>query len=355
MDKKTLHSYIGEVRAVYSGHAADPEIAGNAASGGVVTALCEHLLRSGTIDGALVYRLCTGAEKPFAAPVIATTPEELRAAQGSIYFSFPPIGRETMELIHSFPGRLAVVGLPCTLKALRKMTEQSETLKQKLVLFLGLFCGHTSRQELLDQVLAMKQTDWKQVVSFRFRKGLWRGNAEACMKDGSVRTWPTSFYNLYQNLFILSHAPCMNCTDHFAETADISCGDIWRLKHRRDTVKRSIFAVRTPEAENAVNSALQQKELICSRETERDLFLANSRSAIFHKAIRARAAAGRLFGLRIAVPSGAPRARWNEFAAACIALGCYRLSISRNGKLLFRVPRFLLKGMLYLMKLLTSF
>lgn len=355
MDKEILHSYIGEVKAVYSGYAADPEIASNAASGGIVTALCEYMLRNNIIDGALVYRLCTGSEKPGAAPMIATTPEELRAAQGSIYFSFPPIGKDTMELIHSFPGRIAVIGLPCTLKALREMTEQSEELKQKLILFLGLFCGHTSRPELLDRVLVMKQIDWKQVVSFRFRKGLWRGHAEVRLKDGSLHTWPASFYNLYQNLFILSHAPCMSCTDHFAETADISCGDIWRIKHRRDSVKHSIFAVRTPEVENIVNGALQQKELICKRETDLDLFLANSRSAIFHKAIRARATAGKLFGVRISISSEAPQARWNEVAAACIALGCYRLSISRYSNFLFRLPRFLLKGMLYLMKILTSF
>lgn len=355
MKPERLSYYVGEVRAAYSGYAADPAVSGNAASGGFVTGLLSGMLRRGEIDGALVARLEVAGGRLRARVEIATDAEALRAAQGSIYFFFPVLTAETRQQLLDFPGRIAAVGLPCTIRALQTLLARDEALRAKIVLAVGLFCGHTSRPELIDRVLRKKAIDPAELASFRFRQGKWRGESAALLQNGEVRRWPTAFYTLYQNLFILSHPGCMNCTDHFAETADVACGDIWLWAHRHDEVKHSMIACRTAAGAAAVERAVAAGELLLKTETAETLFNANRRSCIFHKAIRARARVGRWFGVAVAVPPDAPPARWNELLAALTVIPLYKYSIGPNGARLFRLPRRLLKLWLYFFKLLTQF
>lgn len=356
MKPERLEYYTGRTDSLFSGYAADPAVRANAASGGIVTGLLSGMLARGEIDAALVWKLEIGDGGAMrAVPVFARSAEELAAAQGSIYFAFPPLGGDLLPRIRAFDGRLAVVGLPCAVSALRRLMEKDAELKAKIVLLAGLFCGHTSRPELIDAVLARKGVDRKELAAFRFRRGLWRGEAEAVMRDGSRRRWPTAYYNLYQNLFIQCHAPCMNCFDHFAEEADLSCGDIWTRAHRHDTVKNSVAAGRNEAGTAALERAWAAGDLLLRPEEPRLLFDSNRRGAVFHKAIRARSLAGRWIGLRIPVPGAARAARWNELLAAAMIVPLYRFSISRYGKILCRLPRIVLKGWLYAFKALTNF
>lgn len=355
MKPARLDYYTGKVDSLFCGHASDLTICGNAASGGIVTGLLAGMLGRGEIDAALVWKLVIEDGTMRAVPVFARSAEELAAAQGSIYFAFPPLGAGLVGQLRSFDGRLAVVGLPCAVSALRRLMEKDSVLKAKIVLLIGLFCGHTSRPALIDTMLDRKGVARRNLAAFRFRRGLWRGEAEAVMRDGSRRCWPTAYYNLYQNLFIQCHAPCMNCFDHFAEGADLSCGDIWTQAHRHDSVKHSMVAGRTAAGTAALERARDTGDLLLQPESQATLFASNKRAAIFHKAIRARSLVGRWVGMRIPVPAEARPARWNELLAAMMIVPLYRFSVGGHGKLLFRLPRIILKGWLYAFKALTNF
>ncbi len=302
MNKERLDYYTGKVKSVMSGYAVDPEISANAASGGVVSGLLAGMLARGEIDGALVYRSSVVGGKLHTESLIARTREELLSAQGSIYSFSPPLGRETMEQLRSFPGKLAVVGLPCAITALNKILESDRALREKIVLRIGLFCGSSSRPELLHRVLECKGIRMDDLKEFRFRRGLWRGHSEAVFHDGSRRTWPTGYYNLYKNLFILCHSHCMSCSDHFAEEADLSCGDVWLMKHRNDKIKHSIVAARSDGGHAALENARGCGDLFLQGGTQQLLLDSNKRAAVFHKALRARSGVGRLCRIPVRVP-----------------------------------------------------
>lgn len=354
-DSESHAYYTGEVKSVFTGYSAIPDIRANASSGGIVTGLFDGMLSRGKIDGVLVWQLAMENGAMRAIPQIACCREDLIAAQGSIYFSFPALTSEVMQQIRNFSGRLAIVGLPCTIKALRHMMKKDPVLKDKIVLLVGLFCSHTSQKKQIETVLTRKGIDLKKAVSFCFRRGNWRGEAEVVLTDGSRFCWPTSCYKLYQNLFIQCHAPCMSCSDHFAEAADVSVGDIWLMSHRSDKVKHSIAASRTDAGEMFLEQAQKEQELLLQPENPCLLYQANKRAVVFHKAIRARALVGRWLGMQIRVPENARRARWNEVLAAMMIMPVYRFSVSKRGAMLYRVPRIVLKTWLYGFKLLTNF
>ncbi len=346
-----LTDYTGPVREIRTGYCSDPEIAGNAASGGIVTGLLTDLLKQGKINGALLTRFEFREGKPEARGFIATTQDEICASQGSVYLSFPLLSRDSVAALRAFPGKLAVVGLPCQCSALRKLLERDASLWEKIVLIVGLFCGHTSQPELLLRVLRKKNIAPEEVAAYRFRRGLFRGEAVVTLKDGSQRRWPTAFFNLYQNLFILSAPQCSGCFDHYAECADISCGDIWTWKHRRDTVKHSIFCSRTEIGEQLLREAVANRVLTAETATHEELFKANIRAAIYHKAIRARAEALARCGKTIQIPPNARPARWNERLAARIAVRFQNMPPDKA----LAINRRILKFWLYLFKGLTNF
>lgn len=351
--KPALEYYTGSmIRQVYLAHASNHEIAGNAASGGVVTGLLVSMLEQRKIDGALVAvsDFSKNADQRFHT-IIAKSVQDLRRSQGSIYCDFRFLTPELIEQLRSFQGRLAVVGIPCQLKQIDGICNKYPEISEKIVLKIGLFCGHTSKPELLDHVLKKKGIDQGLIKSFRFRCGSWRGKAKAEMSNGDIVQWPTAFYNLYQNLFVAAPSRCINCFDHFAEEADISTGDVWCQKYRFAKIKPSMTALRTEIGEKYFTEALQSGDLIAERKTIKDLYNANSRSVVFHKAIAAKATVFSKYGINIPVPEGARPARWNEKLAAEIIAFFYR----KDTKDVLKMNRRFLKLCLYVMKGLTSF
>lgn len=108
---------LGEHSGIYFSRAQDREIAGRGQYGGTVTALLAFLLRRGRIDAALAVR-GNGAALP--EPVVAATAEDLLACAGSKYSACPSLSA-LPQAMREGGRRLAVVGRPCQVTALRKM------------------------------------------------------------------------------------------------------------------------------------------------------------------------------------------------------------------------------------------
>ncbi|MBO4491394.1 MAG: Coenzyme F420 hydrogenase/dehydrogenase, beta subunit C-terminal domain [Lentisphaeria bacterium] len=346
-----LDYYTGKAVSVYEGYSARSEIAANAASGGFVTGMLTHLLESNRIDGALVSRL--EADKGEITPVveIVTKASDLMRFQGSIYMSYPLLSAEILDKIHAFSGRLAIVALPCQCRGIRKRLENDPALQGRSIFLIGLFCGHTSQPALLDRVLERKKIRKTEIRSFRFRRGLGRGYSEIVLHNGTRITFPSAAYLLYQNLFVEAAPQCAACFDHFAEAADLACGDVWTWRHRRDKIKHSIFCSRTEAGEEALQEAIRSGCFVVERSDRVRLLRANIRAAIYHKAIAARAEAAARYGKKLPIPPQARPARWNERLAARLLA---RLNQKQPERIL-KMNRRYLKILLYVFKGLTNF
>lgn len=129
LDYRNPDKYLGEHAACRKGYAADESIRENAASGGMVTALLCHLLKTGQIDGAWVTKTEIRDGKLGYHTFIAVTEEEIRSASSSIYMNIPLL--KHVDLVRNFDGRVAVVMTPCMLQGLTKLMEKEEELKKR--------------------------------------------------------------------------------------------------------------------------------------------------------------------------------------------------------------------------------
>ncbi|MDO8486489.1 MAG: Coenzyme F420 hydrogenase/dehydrogenase, beta subunit C-terminal domain [Candidatus Staskawiczbacteria bacterium] len=352
MSNINLKYYLGDIRKAFLGYSTDENIRINAASGGVVSGILLSLLKNNEITGALISRQKMVNGKIDAETFIATTPKEILSSQSSIYFYVPIL--DQIDKIRNFAGRLAVVGLPCQIKILRKLMEKDKELRKKLFL-IGLFCGHASKKELIIKVLEQKNIQQKNIQKIIFRRGNWRGEMNIFLKNKKHLAFSFGDFSTYQNLFFYCEKRCLFCIDQTSQFADISCGDVWLSKYKNNQIKNSLIIARNNKTQNILNKMEKSNEIYLRNIASEDIYKIQKRSLIFHCHIKARSRIGKLFGYNISYDKN-EQARWNDYISAFIILLNIKLSENKiSEKIIFFIPKKIWYLYLILFKLLTSF
>lgn len=345
-----ITKYVGNYQYALLTHSSNPDVRRYSASGGTTTSLLTHSLQSGLIDGAVVCRAVLVEGKVRAEFYVATTPDELAHSQGSKYVETKFL-HEVLPLIRSYEGRLAVVGLPCDLSALRRWMSKDAEIGAKVVYTVGLVCGHNSRTGLIDQVTeGLEKRAGSQLTEYKFRIGHWRGNIKADFADGQTLEPSTKVFNDYQNLFFFCERKCLACFDHYAYEADITIGDVWLYRLKSDPIKRTGVIVRTDAGKAALEAALADDVIRSEPLDIRDIMDGQSRIGPAHYNVSARAKVAGLFGIKLKDPVG-QKVKWHSYVNAFITLANLRLSESPRGRrIIFAIPRPLIRAYLVFKK-----
>ena len=206
---------LGRVLAAYSARAVTP--APGAQDGGVVTELLAALIESGEIDGAVVTRRLDAFH---GTAFVATTPEEVRAAAGSVYHQAQPLQVLQRPLP---PGvrRIAVVGTPCQLSVLAALRRFPWPLRRTAVdsvtLTFGLFCTRSFDPAALMRAMLADGVDLSRVARLDVRDG----TLTAVGHDGAVVAERSA-----RELSAAALRGCDECADFAALAADISVGNV---------------------------------------------------------------------------------------------------------------------------------
>ena len=141
---------IGRVADISVARATDPAIRDAATDGGVVTALLIDFFQRGHIDGAVVAKQVG----PFLREsFLATSEDEIRSAAGfffdttygmksvSDYYSIFSRVAEFNPMLSKGIHRVAFVGTPCQIQAIRKMQTLNIYPADSIRVCLGLFCS----------------------------------------------------------------------------------------------------------------------------------------------------------------------------------------------------------------------
>lgn len=351
-----LEKYVGAVDGACLAYAKDDGLRVNAASGGTVSAILIDLMEQGAIDGALTCRGVVRDGHVRAEFFISQSRDDILQSQGSKYVPANFTG-EGMSLIKSFPGRLAVVGLPCDISVLRRRMEKDPAIADKIELTLAIVCGHNSESTLVDQVTAKLESEaGAKLTGYRFRRGHWRGKLNARFDNGKeIDDSYGSRFGLYQNLYFWSEKKCFQCNDHFGYQADISLGDVWSQYLRNEKVKYSGVLTRTTQGRALFDSVRSHGALETRPASAVELLDGQARTAPYHYNVSARAPIAGKYGLKLKDNLAEP-VRWNERLVAHLTLYNWRWSNTAAGRrIIFKIPKPVLKAYLYFMKFLESF
>jgi coenzyme F420 hydrogenase subunit beta len=214
---------IGEHKSISVGFAADEQVRGNAASGGVVSAISLYLLEKGLVDG-IITLVDSEAEPYRAIPSIVTDREGVLSAAQSRY-SISPLNTIFNEL-ENLSGVYAYIGLPCQVHSLRKLQAAGTPGINKIKYVIGTYCGNILHFDSVRSFLSRNGVkDLSQVTSLKYRAGDWPGKMQVSLKNGQVFGLEKFYANYLIPFYIMQR--CLLCTDLTNEFADISCGDGW--------------------------------------------------------------------------------------------------------------------------------
>jgi coenzyme F420 hydrogenase subunit beta len=255
---KPIDPLLGAYRQVFTGYAADPTIRQRGASGGVISRVLIHLLESGQIEGAVVLR--QGLHSPEAAtPTIATSRAEILAAAQSVYAVTPTL--TILPEIEAFPGRLAFVGLPEQVTALRMLQAAGHPAAQKVVFVAGPYTGTNMYVGAVRAFLRMQGVkDAIAITSLQWRAGEWPGYLQVETADGRVFKAQKFYYNYLIPFYISRN--CQITPDFTNEATDLSVGDAWSPQFEQAGGGHSVIVARSEFAEKVLLSMQQSGELM---------------------------------------------------------------------------------------------
>jgi coenzyme F420-reducing hydrogenase beta subunit len=225
------------------------------------------LLRQGLIDYVAHVVACEDPQQEgrFFRYRISGTEAEVRQGAKSRYYPIEMSG--ILDTIRAAPGRYAVVGIPCFIKALHLLRAEDPVFRDRIRFTLGLFCGHMKSARFIESFAWQLQVPLAEIrhVEFRHkdpgRPANWY-NAQLTLRDGRVvnKDWWHLADGDWGAGFFMNSA-CNYCDDVVAETADISFGDAWVEPYASDGKGTNVVVVRAPEVENLVAAAIQAGRL----------------------------------------------------------------------------------------------
>ena len=236
----------------------NPRVLGGAAAGGAGTTLMLTALRSGLADAVIV--VGRDAERPWVPAALITDSEDEVIRCGQTSYCLTP----NLQLLRDPRfSRIALVGVPCEIQAVRKMQTllPMPALAEKIVLAVEIACASSTTlagtEFLITEKLGIPLED---VAEMRYRDGEYPGAFTVTTRDGARRSLP--FFEVVDEFKRFKTHRCLVCGDWWSGLADVSISDgdpnIYASSQSGARPPRqSIVMTRTAQGENIVKMAVR--------------------------------------------------------------------------------------------------
>ena len=249
----------GAYRYMAQAWAGRPDVRYEAATGGVLTALGMHAVRTGRVD--FVLHVGADAERPMRSRwVMSETPESVQANTASRYGPTAPLAGLAVALDRGRP--FAVIAKPCDLGAVHALSRTDPRVDELCTVRLALVCGGQSRLSKSQAVLDEFGLHEDELALFRYRGHGNPGPTVVETLDG--RRFTKTYLELWEDESGWDlETRCKFCPDALGEAADVASADIWPggAPTGEDEGFNGII-VRTAVGEELVASAVQAGDLV---------------------------------------------------------------------------------------------
>lgn len=260
----TCDPFLGRFDKAFVGHVEEGDFRSNGSSGGLLTWVAAELLRRGLVD-AVAHVAETDSGSPLFRYTLSRSLEDLKAGAKSRYY--PVELSDVLDKIRTTPGRYAVIGVPCFIKAVRLSCANDPMLNERIIFTLGLFCGHMKSARMAESFAWQMGTTIREVEHFDYRAKCverpanWY-RAQATLHNGDVvgRDW----WHLADGDWgagFFQNSACNFCDDVAAETADIAFGDAWAEPYAADGRGTNVAIVRSPKLLGILDNGMAARRI----------------------------------------------------------------------------------------------
>lgn len=260
------------------------------ASGGVTSALLEHLLLSGAVEGILGSLPLSGVDgEPHFQMKIFRSVAELDQGRSSHYH--PLCYDRVLKELQDSAGSFAVVGVPCVLRGIARLPGE---LQKKIRFKISLACGKNVTGAFCD-CLAGKEGIGRDVpwrVVLRDKLGITDANNfnnffQLPEREIRRNRFATAFTDMWRNYFFAQEC-CLYCPDFYGVDADLAVKDAWgRLS--ADPLGTSLVIVNNGEIEERLRRLADDNRLYLEQCDADEVYNSQTVTPIFkHEKIRDR-------------------------------------------------------------------
>lgn len=269
---------IGKFHKIYTGFA--KEFRATSSSGGLGTYLLKQLLESGIADHLFIVSEHEGS---YAYRWMENIENLVEASKTRYY----PVSMELLfKEIDSKKGKVAVIGIPPFLKAIRLKQFYYPKYREKISFLIGIICGGWKSKFFTDYLAqkagvdgAYRNQEYRikdfDSTSQDYAFGAYNTNDEfrqIKMRE-VIGMWNTGLFNANASDF---------SDDVTAELGDISLGDAWIRPHIYDGRGTSLFVTRSAAAEKLIQEGIYNGDLLLE-ELSLDKFVESQAGAFRHR------------------------------------------------------------------------
>lgn len=263
----SLDDRIGWSRAIWAGHVAEGDFRARGSSGGMGNWIAAELLRLRRVDA--VVHVKPDVDGRLFGFAISRTLEELRGGAKSRYYPIEMSG--VLRHMRRHPGRYALVGVPCFVKAARLQARQDRIIGERLCFTIALVCGHLKSDRFAKMFAWQMGLHPSGLSDFDFRVKNESGRANQYSvraigrnADGSafdrIRRNKDFFGYLWSH-GLFKYRACDYCDDVMGETADATVGDAWLPAFVDDPHGSNVVVARHPQIEDMIRQAVRDGRL----------------------------------------------------------------------------------------------
>lgn len=200
---------LGSHQSVLMSQSRDAGVREKGQYGGTVSSLIIHGLSAGLFDGAIMAGKSTRYSL-LPEPILARSAEEVMAATGSKYTACPTL--KILDKSLRQVKKLAVVGRPCQVIALRKRLMVEPELNEKIGMIVGIFCMWAlNYKQLVGHLRAQMDLAGARKVDIPYNKFV-------VVTEEGPKELP------FEPIRALRNPTCDLCYDFTSEFADVSVG-----------------------------------------------------------------------------------------------------------------------------------
>ena len=262
------------------------------ASGGVVSLLLTHLLKSHDIDGVLCSTpLCASIGNPHYSLDVITTAEQITSCRSSHYH--PLTYHDALKHIKNREGSYVLVGVPCVVRGIKLLPR---SLREKIKFSIALACSHNVTGAFIDQLARQQGITRGERFFVNLRDKLNIPDADNFniffkLADREIRKnrFLAPFTSMWRNYFFALES-CLYCPDFYGADADLSVKDAWgRLS--KDPRGISLLVVRNRMLLPILEKLHHESILSLEPCNEDEVYNSQPGTAVFkHRAIKDRIA-----------------------------------------------------------------
>lgn len=271
IDSVQYDKRVGYYLGLYGGFVNEGDYRKNGSSGGIGTWIFSELFRRNLIDG--VIHVKENNQRPSDSTLfnfqISRSIKEIQSGAKTRYY--PVEMSEVLNLVKHNPGKYAIIGISCFIKAVRALAQQDSDIRESIKYTIGLICGHQKSSRFSDFLAWESGIQPGGIKSIDFRKKLldkpsydYGVEVVGLLGDQEItrtkRMIDVTGKNNWGHGFFKGNC-CDYCDDVLNETSDMTIGDAWLPEYQKDSMGNNVVIVRNPVLNQIIQDGIRQERL----------------------------------------------------------------------------------------------